>query len=258
MSYVKQNQKIELEILKTPLHLVNASHPVSDQLEVKLGGSHTREINGLPLFVTDRAPLDGLNAAIKRSFDLFGVSLLILVAFIPMLFVALAFWLDSKGPVIFRQTRVGKDGKTFTFYKFRSMYTDADARLAELEKHNETNGATFKMKNDPRVTRVGRFIRRTSIDELPQFFNVLFGQMSLIGPRPGLPREVIRYQPWQHRRLEVTPGLTGLWQVSGRSSLSFEDMVKLDIYYAENWSLLMDIKILFKTISAVVKCDGAY
>ncbi|MEI6044645.1 MAG: sugar transferase, partial [Chloroflexota bacterium] len=103
------------------------------------------------------------------------------------------------------------------------------------------------MKNDPRVTRVGRFIRRTSIDELPQFFNVLFGQMSLIGPRPGLPREVIRYQPWQHRRLEVTPGLTGLWQVSGRSSLSFEDMVKLDIYYAENWSLLMDIKILFKT-----------
>lgn len=231
---------------------------VPDISALKFSEMSLREINGVPLIVTNSQPISETSLAVKRAIDFLGALVLILAAAIPMLLVALAVKLDSKGPVIFRQTRVGKDGKTFTFYKFRSMYIDADARLAELEKLNETSGATFKMKNDPRVTKVGRFIRRTSLDELPQFFNVLFGQMSLVGPRPGLPREVARYDEWHYRRLEVTPGLTGLWQVSGRSSTTFEEMVKLDIYYAEHWSLALDIKILFKTIKTVVKGDGAY
>ncbi|HEX2914184.1 MAG TPA: sugar transferase [Chloroflexia bacterium] len=231
---------------------------VPTMLDMQSGVVTVREINGVPLIVTDKEPLSKSALFLKRSIDILGSLALLLVAAIPMTIVAIAIKLDSRGPIIFRQTRVGKNNKTFTFYKFRSMYVDADIRLAELEHLNETNGATFKMKRDPRVTRVGRFIRRTSIDELPQLFNVLFGQMSLVGPRPGLPREVTRYQDWHYRRLEVTPGLTGLWQVSGRSALTFEDMVKLDIYYVEHWSIWMDIKILFKTVKAVLQADGAY
>lgn len=194
----------------------------------------------------------------KRSVDLIGATVFLLIFAIPLVFIALVVKLDSKGPVIFKQTRVGKNGKYFTFYKFRSMYTDADQRIAQLLEFNETKGATFKMKNDPRVTRVGRFLRRTSIDEIPQLLNIILGQMSLVGPRPGLPREIMRYQPWQYRRLEVTPGLTGLWQVSGRSSIGFEEMIKLDIYYVEHYSFMLDVKILFKTVAAVLSGKGAY
>lgn len=195
---------------------------------------------------------------IKRTIDLAGTIILLVVVAIPLIIIALAVKLDSKGPVIFKQTRIGKNGKPFTFYKFRSMHTDADIRLAHLMKFNETQGATFKMKNDPRVTRVGRIIRRTSLDELPQLLNILMGQMSLVGPRPGLPREVVNYQEWQYRRLEITPGLTGLWQVSGRSSISFEEMTKLDIYYVDHWSLWLDLKILIMTVKTVVTGKGAY
>jgi len=206
----------------------------------------------------DRAKAGVVQYAVKRAVDIAASAALLLVLGIPLLAIALAIKLDSKGPVIFRQTRVGKNGKPFTFLKFRSMHTDADQRLAQLMEFNETEGATFKMKNDPRVTRVGRFLRRSSMDELPQLLNILYGHMSLVGPRPGLPREVKNYQEWQYRRLSVTPGLTGLWQVSGRSSVSFETMTKLDIYYVENWSLWLDFKILLKTIKAVATGHGAY
>ena len=200
----------------------------------------------------------GVSYVFKRLMDLVGALALLVLLAIPMVIVAIAIKLDSPGPVIFRQIRVGKNGRVFTFFKFRSMYTDADARLEDLKHLNETQGATFKMKNDPRITRIGRFIRRSSLDELPQLFNVLAGQMSLVGPRPGLVREAAHYRPDQYRRLAVTPGLTGLWQVSGRSSLSFEDMVRLDIYYVEHWSLWFDLKILFRTIGAVIRAEGAY
>lgn len=195
---------------------------------------------------------------IKRVVDVIGAMTFLVLFSILLVFIALAIKLNSKGPIIFRQIRVGKDGKHFTFYKFRSMYMDADERILQLQQFNETNGATFKMKNDPRVTRVGRILRRTSLDEIPQLLNVLLGDMSLVGPRPGIPREVMRYAEWQRRRLEVIPGLTGLWQVSGRSNIGFEDMTKLDIYYIDNYSLFLDIKILFKTITTVLTGKGAY
>ncbi len=195
---------------------------------------------------------------IKRAIDFVGAVTVLVVFSIPLIIIALLVKLDSKGPVIFKQTRVGKNGKHFTFYKFRSMYTDAEEKIAHLMEFNETNGATFKMKNDPRITRVGRFLRKTSLDELPQLMNILLGQMSLVGPRPGLPREVACYEHWQHRRLETIPGLTGLWQVSGRSSIKFEDMTKLDIYYVDNYSLILDIKILLMTVLAVLTGKGAY
>lgn len=235
---------------------------VSCVLAPELSGLHTANLkvgslNSVAALTSKtEANLGGLIA--KRLIDITGVLVALSIAAIPMIAIAIWVKLDSQGPIIFRQTRVGKNGETFSFYKFRSMYVNAEARLADLQQHSETDGATFKMKNDPRVTKVGRFIRRFSLDELPQLFNILLGQMTLVGPRPGLPREVIRYEPWQHRRLEVTPGLTGLWQVSGRSDIKFDEMVKLDIYYVDHWSLSLDIKILIKTIKTVLKAEGAY
>lgn len=165
---------------------------------------------------------------------------------------------DPKGPVFFKQIRVGKDGKQFYMYKFRSMVTDAEKRLKELLNYNEVSGAMFKMKNDPRVTKVGKFIRKTSIDELPQLWNVLKGDMSLVGPRPPLPREVEQYTEYDKQRLLVTPGCTGLWQISGRSNVGFEEMVELDLKYIRERSLLYDIKIIFKTIKIMIKPNSAY
>jgi exopolysaccharide biosynthesis polyprenyl glycosylphosphotransferase len=183
-----------------------------------------------------------------------------ILAILPLLVaIALAVRLDSRGPVIFRQKRVGLNGEEFTMLKFRSMSADAESRLAEIAHLDEHGtGQLFKVKNDPRITRVGAFIRRYSLDELPQLFNVLRGEMSLVGPRPPLPREVEAYSPVAMPRLKVKPGLTGLWQVSGRSDLSVEESVRLDLRYVENWSLMMDAMILWKTARAVLGKSGAY
>jgi lipopolysaccharide/colanic/teichoic acid biosynthesis glycosyltransferase len=160
--------------------------------------------------------------------------------------------------VFFSQTRVGKNGKEFKMYKFRSMVSDAEERLNDLLKYNETTGAMFKMKNDPRVTKVGRFIRKTSIDELPQLWNVLKGDMSLVGPRPPLPREVEQYTEYDKQRLLVTPGCTGLWQISGRSNVGFKEMVELDLQYIRNRSILLDLKIIFKTVLVLFGSKDAF
>ncbi|MBO0589169.1 sugar transferase [Sporosarcina sp. E16_8] len=165
---------------------------------------------------------------------------------------------DPKGQVFFKQQRVGKNGKVFFMYKFRSMVHNAEEKLEELLKYNEVSGAMFKMKDDPRVTKIGRFIRRTSIDELPQLFNVLRGDMSLVGPRPPLPREVDEYSDYDKQRLLVVPGCTGLWQVSGRNNLGFEEMVQLDIKYIKTRSISKDLTIIFKTVGVLIGSKGAY
>jgi exopolysaccharide biosynthesis polyprenyl glycosylphosphotransferase len=196
--------------------------------------------------------------SLKRYLDVI-FSLMVLPFILPMiLFTAIAIKLDSPGPVIFRQKRVGKWGKPFTCYKFRSMYVDAEARKAELMHLNEADAVVFKIARDPRVTRVGRLIRKLSIDELLQIFNVLKGDMSLVGPRPPVPYEVAHYEYDQMRRLHATPGITGLQQVSGRSTLNFSRWVELDLQYIQEQSLLKDIEILIKTIPAVISGKGAY
>jgi exopolysaccharide biosynthesis polyprenyl glycosylphosphotransferase len=195
---------------------------------------------------------------LKYTLDLVLVCLALILVLPIMIIVAIAIKLDSPGPLLFRQTRLGKWGKPFTCYKFRSMYVDAEQRLAELRAFNEADGPVFKMKNDPRITRVGHIIRRTSIDELPQLFNVLRGDMSLVGPRPPLPHEVAQYTYTQLGRLHTIPGVTGLQQVSGRSNIDFERWVELDLQYINEQSLLKDIEILLKTIPAVLLSKGAY
>lgn len=219
---------------------------------------HWRPIEGLPLMSVEMPRYTGAKFYLKRMFD-FSAALLGLVALSPVLLaIAVAVKLDSKGPVFFRQTRVGVNGNLFKMTKFRSMVVDAEARLAELAAANEGSGVLFKMKDDPRITRVGRFIRRYSLDELPQLFDVLAGSMSLVGPRPPLPSEVEEYEDHVHRRLNVKPGITGPWQVGGRSNLSWEESVRKDLYYVENWSLAGDVVILLKTVRAVLMRDGAY
>jgi lipopolysaccharide/colanic/teichoic acid biosynthesis glycosyltransferase len=172
--------------------------------------------------------------------------------------VAVAIRLGSPGPILFRQKRIGADGSVFICYMFRSMYEDAERRQAELETMNEADGPVFKIKDDPRVTPAGRLLRRWSIDELPQLVNVLKGEMSLVGPRPLPVRDFHRMEETHKRRLEAVPGMTGYWQISGRSNLSFEEMVRLDLYYIENWSLSFDVKIILRTLGAVVRREGAY
>jgi lipopolysaccharide/colanic/teichoic acid biosynthesis glycosyltransferase len=169
-----------------------------------------------------------------------------------------AIRLFDHGPVLFTQTRVGKGGKSFKIYKFRTMVVDAEARLAELRVQNEVDGVLFKIRRDPRITAMGTHLRKWSLDELPQLFNVLLGQMSLVGPRPALPDEAARYAEHVRRRLFVKPGLTGLWQVSGRSDLSWEESVRLDLRYVENWSFVLDLEILWKTLGVIFTGTGAY
>jgi exopolysaccharide biosynthesis polyprenyl glycosylphosphotransferase len=194
----------------------------------------------------------------KRTVDVV-LSLLGLIFLFPFfLLLALIIRLDSPGPVLFTQIRVGKGERLFACYKFRSMYRGADEEKEELMDRNEAKGVFFKIRDDPRITKAGRFLRRLSLDELPQLFNVLMGHMSIVGPRPAPPSEVQRYQPWHKRRLEVAPGITGLWQVSGRSELSFDEMVLLDLYYIENWSPLLDLQIMLRTAPKVILGHGAY
>ncbi|MBX9969222.1 sugar transferase [Priestia aryabhattai] len=195
----------------------------------------------------------------KRCTDIAGAIVGLLVLFVVFLIVGLLIKLeDPKGSIFFSQKRVGKNGEEFNMYKFRSMVSDAEAKLAELLEKNEATGAMFKMKNDPRVTKIGRFIRKTSIDELPQLINVLKGDMSLVGPRPPLVREVNEYTEYQMQRLLVTPGCTGLWQVSGRSNVGFEEMVELDLTYISTRSLTADIKIICRTIFMLFGSKNAY
>ena len=217
-----------------------------------------RPVAGLPLLHVDHAELGGAKQVIKGAFDKV-MGALALIALSPVFAaIALAIRIDDPGPVFFRQTRVGKDGRTFGVFKFRTMVVDAERRRVELEAMNEASGVLFKMRRDPRVTRVGGQLRRWSLDELPQLINVLTGDMSLVGPRPALPEETARYGDYVRRRLAVKPGMTGLWQVSGRSDLAWEDAVRLDLRYVENWSLVLDLQILWKTVSAVVRGAGAY
>ncbi|MFE5324208.1 sugar transferase [Paenibacillus sp. NPDC056579] len=215
-------------------------------------------INALPVVTLVKTPMRGLGLLSKRIFDIVAASILLFIISPVFLITSIAIMLDSKGSIFYKQTRLGKNGKQFGMLKFRSMVSDADTLLKSLEKQNEMDGIAFKMKHDPRVTRVGRFIRKYSIDELPQLINVIKGDMSLVGPRPPLPVEVQQYGDWEWRRLEVLPGITGLWQVSGRSDLSFSQWMNLDVYYIENWSLGLDLKILLKTIPVVLKGEGAY
>jgi len=195
---------------------------------------------------------------LKRASDVL-IAGLILLGLAPLLaLLALAIKLDSRGPILYRQLRVGKDGRHFWMLKFRSMCQDAERQLEQVRRLNEASGPLFKIKADPRVTRVGRIMRRYSLDEFPQLINVLKGEMSLVGPRPPLPSEVEQYEEWQYGRLRAVPGMTGLWQVSGRSEISFQEMVRLDLHYVRNWSLGLDMSILVRTIPAVFTNRGAY
>jgi exopolysaccharide biosynthesis polyprenyl glycosylphosphotransferase len=213
---------------------------------------------GVPLLEVSYPRLNSTQWALKRMLDV-TVSLGGLIVLSPLLVgVAILIKLTSPGPIFFKQKRVGADERIFCFYKFRSMYEDAEQRQAELEEHNEAGGAIFKIKDDPRATPVGRFIRRWSIDELPQLINVLKGEMSLVGPRPLPVRDFERMDELHKKRLGTIPGITGYWQINGRSKLSFEDMVRLDLYYMENWSLSLDVKIILKTLGAVLRGEGAY
>ena len=217
-----------------------------------------RPIAGLPLLHMDHPEFAGVPWLIKSAFDR-AVAATALLVLLPLLAVlAVAIKLGDDGPVLFRQTRVGKNGKTFTLYKFRTMVVDAEARLAEVKSFNESDGLLFKIRKDPRITWVGERLRRRSLDELPQLINVLVGDMSLVGPRPALPSETDAYAYHMRRRLAVKPGLTGLWQVSGRSDLPWDEAVRLDVRYVENWSFVLDLQILWKTWSAVSHGDGAY
>ena len=227
---------------------------------IDVAGARTtiRPVDGLPMLHVEHPTLSGGRRVAKAVFDRVGAALL-LVLFAPVLVVvAVAVRLDSPGPVLFRQVRVGRYGREFPIYKFRTMHADAERRLADLRHLNEQDGVLFKIRDDPRVTRVGRYLRRLSLDELPQLFNVLGGTMSLVGPRPPLQREVAAYPRDARRRLAVRPGMTGLWQVSGRSDLPWEEAVRLDLRYVENWSLTLDLVILLRTLTAVCRGAGAY
>lgn len=227
---------------------------------VDVAGDRTtiRPVDGLPMLQVDHPRLTGGPRVVKEIFDRIGAILLIAVFSPLILLIALLIKLGSPGPVLFRQVRVGRGGREFAMYKFRTMYVDAEERLAELRHLNDYNGVLFKMRNDPRVTPIGRRLRRYSLDELPQLFNVALGGMSLVGPRPPLPEEVAAYPDDARRRLAVKPGMTGLWQVSGRSDLPWEEAVRLDLRYVENWSLSLDLVILLRTVTAVARASGAY
>jgi exopolysaccharide biosynthesis polyprenyl glycosylphosphotransferase len=216
-------------------------------------------VAGLPLIRVDRPQYSGAKRFQKRAFDICFATFVLIASLPLMVLVAAAIKLTSRGPVFYSSERIGLDGKPFSILKFRSMVADADARLETLTAFNDSDGGVlFKMRCDPRVTRVGRIIRHFSIDELPQFVNVLMRQMSVVGPRPPLRREVDMYDDHIRRRLLVRPGITGLWQVSGRSDLSWEDSVRLDLSYVENWSMLNDLLIVVKTLRVVVNGAGAY
>lgn len=220
----------------------------------------TRPVQGLPLLHVEAPRFGGPQLVLKNVADRVAAVLALVLLSPVMLGVALAIRSESGGPVLFRQERVGRGGRSFGMLKFRSMVPDAETMLPALQLVDEGAGPLFKMRNDPRVTRVGAFIRRYSLDELPQLVNVVRGEMSMVGPRPPLPREVATYEADVRRRLLVKPGLTGLWQISGRSNLSWDESVRLDLYYVENWTPVLDLMILWRTVQVVLRPEeyGAY
>lgn len=235
---------------------------VPDLLQLSLNRVEFSNMAGVPVLgVRDMEAFGHISRTglvLKRVLDLAIITVLSLPTLVVMTLLAIAIKLDSPGPVLYTLPRVGRDGRQFKMYKFRSMVADADEQKESLRELNEADGPLFKIKNDPRQTRTGRLIRRLSLDELPQLYNVLRGQMSLVGPRPPLPEEVVHYKPWHHQRLAVVGGMTGLWQVSGRSDLSFDELCLLDIYYIENWTLGLDVRILLQTIPHLMSRKGAY
>jgi exopolysaccharide biosynthesis polyprenyl glycosylphosphotransferase len=234
---------------------VRVSANISDILSTRLS---LQQVGGLMALSLRRVRLSGGQAAAKRTMDLALGGLAIILAVPLWTILALAIKLDSRGPVFYRQERIGRHRKPFGMLKFRTMVVGADSMLEDLRDLNEATGPLFKLRRDPRVTRLGRFLRRWSLDELPQLWNVLKGDMSLVGPRPPLPLEVAAYDDWHFDRLEVHPGITGLWQVKGRSDLPFDDYVRLDLFYIENWSIGYDLYIIAKTIPAVFAGRGAF
>jgi exopolysaccharide biosynthesis polyprenyl glycosylphosphotransferase len=219
---------------------------------------HVRSVDGMPLMHVELPTFEGGKHITKRTFD-FVLSAIAMLLLSPALAaIAIAIKVDSRGTILFRQERVGKDGRTFSMLKFRSMVPTAEEDLTKLLEQNEGAGVLFKLKKDPRVTRIGGFLRRYSLDELPQLWNIVIGDMSIVGPRPPLPREVTQYQASANRRLYIKPGLTGLWQVSGRSDLDWDQSIRLDLYYVANWSLLGDIHIIWRTVKVVLNPSGAY
>ena len=235
---------------------------VPDLLQLSLNRVEFSNMGGIPVLgVRDMATyghMSRANRLFKRALDLVVVTVLAVPALVVMAVVAIAIRLDSGGPVLYTSPRVGRDGRPFAMYKFRSMVVGADEQKEALRALNEADGPLFKIRHDPRLTPVGRVIRRLSLDELPQLYNIVRGQMSLVGPRPPLPEEVAAYKPWHRQRLAVVGGLTGLWQVSGRSDLTFDELCLLDIYYIENWSLGLDVRILLQTIPHLLSRKGAY
>ena len=219
---------------------------------------HFRPVEGLPLIHVEIPQFDGGKHVVKRALDVVGSLAALLVLTPLLLLLSVLILADSPGPVLFRQERVGRNGRRFRMLKFRSMVADAEQQQAGLLALNEGKGVLFKLRNDPRVTAVGRVMRKYSLDELPQFWNVLLGEMSLVGPRPPLPKEALGYEGAVHRRLFIKPGLTGMWQINGRSDLDWEDSVRLDLYYVENWSLVGDLVILWRTFKVIIHPVGAY
>jgi exopolysaccharide biosynthesis polyprenyl glycosylphosphotransferase len=231
---------------------------VPDLYELSLSRIDMEAVEGIPLIGIKQVSLNSVQRAITRIVDIVVAIVLIVIGSPLWLCIALGIALTSPGEVIYRSTRVGKDGKLFRQYKFRSMYRDSDRLKAALLAYNEAQGPIFKIKDDPRITPIGRFLRRTSFDEIPQLINIIRGEMSLVGPRPPLPSEVAQYEEWHKERLTMKPGMTGLWQVRGRSDISFDEGVLMDLYYIQNWSLRLYFQILLRTIPAVLLGRGAY
>jgi exopolysaccharide biosynthesis polyprenyl glycosylphosphotransferase len=230
---------------------------LADLYDTLIANTHLSFIDDTPLLTFSTVPSQEWKLLIKASLDFAGALLLIFGLAPLLLTLAVIVKFSSEGPILYRQRRIGLHGREFLLCKFRSMYIDAEERQEELRHLNEMSGPVFKIAKDPRVTTIGRFIRKTSLDELPQLFNVLKGEMSLVGPRPPIPNEVDQYKRWQHRRLSMKPGITCIWQVNGRNKIGFEEWMKLDLQYIDNWSLGLDFKILFKTIPVVLLGYGA-
>lgn len=252
-----EHHKVEDLVRVCQQYGVNA-RVVPDLFQMSLNRVEFNNMAGIPMLSTREARISPVGQTVKRSMDLLVVFVLAIPAGLITIVTAVAVKIESVGPAFFLQDRVGYQGRRFKMAKFRSMVVDADDQKAALRAMNEASGPIFKIKKDPRLTRVGRFIRHYSLDEMPQLYNVLVGDMSLVGPRPPLADEVAQYQAWHMQRLEVKGGITGLWQVSGRSDLTFDEQCLLDIYYIENWSLALDLRILLQTIPHILFGRGAY